>query len=71
MLWGFLVEQVLDRGELVFIGDVAIELGVHPAKLYAAGCAGELKLQRVGSRWAAKRWEVEAYLARTAEAVTP
>ncbi len=50
-----------DGPNLVFIGEVAPELGVSPAALFQSGCRREITLYRIGGRWACDRAEAEAW----------
>jgi hypothetical protein len=49
---------------LVLIAEIGPQVGMTPAALFSAGCAGEIALVRVGQRWACERGDAETLAAK-------
>ncbi len=59
-----IARTIPDGPDLVFISEIAPELGVSPAALFQSACRKEITLHRIGGRWACDRAEAEAFAAQ-------
>lgn len=64
-----MLPEALGGDEVVPLVEAAVALRLQPARLFALGIRGDFELVRVDDRaWGLRRWQVEAALARQAEA---
>lgn len=59
-----MAEERLGGGELLPLGELAIELKVSPAAMYQAAVRGELEITKSGGRWFCARWAAESFAAQ-------